>query len=227
MMSRWIVSGGGDAGWEYGLPPSLTAETWPRHRSNGLPLVHGFTIRVPDSYRVRGADRVALSYFHPGESESYPVTAQLQTRIHAILGGQAPNSSEAAQPFYRALAAHARARKPHVQWFTDLLHDTHAIIWHTEAELAGPRCPRPDDPLPAGLDPETMRLGEAVESAQPLMFIEHAPEYLTIQFGPPLYWIQSEAEGFGELTLQITDGVGHASGNCQIDLEHALLDWAC
>ncbi len=62
------------------------------------------------------------------------------------------------------------------------------------------------------------------------MFVERAPEYLTIQFGPPLHWIQDEAEGFGELTLQINDSVGHAnygSGNCQIDLEHTLLDWGC
>jgi hypothetical protein len=229
-MSHWIVSGGGSAGWEYGLPPGLTAETWPRHRSNGLPLVHGFTVRVPERYRVRGADLVALSYLHPGESESYPVNERLKTRIQAILRGEAPSRIEADQPFFRALAAHARAQQPHTQWFTDLLQQTHAIVWHTEAELGGPRCPRPTDPLPAGLDPETMHLDEPVESAQPLMFVERAPEYLTIQFGPPLHWIQAEAEGFGELTLQINDGVGHAnygSGNCQIDLEHTLLDWAC
>ena len=107
------MSGGGNAGWKYGLPPSLTAETWPRHRSNGLPLVHGFTIRVPENYRVRGAERVALSYFHPGESESYPVNETLQARIQAILGGEAPSSTEAGQPLVRALAAHARAPQPH------------------------------------------------------------------------------------------------------------------
>ena len=51
-----------------------------------------------------------------------------------------------------------------------------------------------------------------------------------IQLGQPLNWVQAEVDGFGECVMEIEDDVGRANygtGNCQIDLENSLLDWAC
>ncbi len=230
-MTEWIVAGGaGDAGCEHGLPPGVTEVTWPRHRRNGMPLVHGFTVRVPAAYRARGADNVALSYFHPGDSESFYPKPALRTRIEALSDGAPLEGDERDSAFFRAIAEHAKAAQPNTQRFTDLLGHTHAIVWHTEATLAGPRCPRPSEELPQGIVGKAMFLDEPVRDASPLSFATTEPERPYIQFGTPLHWVQAEVDGFGEMVLEIEDGVGGAnygSGNCQIDLENGLLDWAC
>ncbi len=230
MNTRWIVRGDGSAGWEHGLPPGIEPAQWPRHATNGLPLVHGFTIRVPEDLRVRGNDRVALSYFHPGESESYGPRPPLGGRIRAIMEGGPLEAAEGDDPFFRALVDHVRADKARTQLFTDLLGHTHAIIWHTEAELNGTRCPRPSEKLPDGHEPQTMHLHEPVRDEAGLAFSDGEPKRTLIQLGGPLHWVQAEVEGFGEKVMEIEDDVGRAnygSGNCQIDLENGLLDWAC
>lgn len=63
-----------------------------------------------------------------------------------------------------------------------------------------------------------------------LSLTDQDPGSPVIQFGHPLHWVQSEFEGFGDIVMEIEDSVGRANygtGNCQIDLEHSLLDWAC
>ena len=117
MKTHWIVSGGGDAGWQHGLPPAIDESEWPRHARSGLPLVHGFTIRVPEEYRARGADEVALSYFHPGDTESYPPRPAEAERVKAIFAGAALTDAEAAQPFFTDLVKHVAARKDRTQRF--------------------------------------------------------------------------------------------------------------
>jgi hypothetical protein len=234
----WIVPGDDPAraaGWEHGLPPGIAEDQWPRSRASGLPLVHGFTIRVPAPHRARGADRVALSYFHPGDSESYPSEGEVTARVAAVLGGAALAQGEEGHPFWRALAAHAASRHPAVVRYRDILDHDHAIVWHTEADLAGPRCARPETPLPEGIDGAAMHLEDPVLEARPLRLAEAAPERIHIQLGRPLHPVQSTeeelyAQGFGEQVLEIETEVGGANygdGNCQIDLANDLLDWAC
>jgi hypothetical protein len=230
MTTFWIVPGNGDAGWEHGLPPSVTPAAWPRHKGNGLPLVHGFTIRVPEEYRVRGSDCAAFSYFHPGQSESYAPKPALRDRIQAVVAGGALEGPESDDPFFQALFEHVKTAQPNTQYFTDLLSHTHAIVWHTEAELERPRCARPEQKLPAGHEPKTMHLDEPVLAERGLSRAEQEPGRPFIQLGPPLHWVQSEVDGFGEKVLEIEDDVGRANyggGNCQVDLANGLLDWAC
>lgn len=50
-------------GWAYGRPVGITTDQWPRSRSNGLPMAHLWTILVPEAYRVKGQDLVAISFF--------------------------------------------------------------------------------------------------------------------------------------------------------------------
>ena len=52
-----------DQGWVYGLPPGISSEQWPLDPVTGFPLMHGFTLLLPEDYRVHGADIVALSFF--------------------------------------------------------------------------------------------------------------------------------------------------------------------
>lgn len=233
-MTTWIVTKETEkrAGWEYGLPPGIKPEQWPRHATSGLPLIHGFTIHVPEEFRAKGSERVGLSYFHPGDSESYPGKSE---RVSAVLDGAALEGDEKKDPFFVALAKYAAAEHPATDYFEDILDHTHAIVWHTEAELHGARCPRPAEKPPAGVDPKATHLDDPVSDETPLYFSDAAPERVFIQLGAPLHPVQASAEeleeqGFGECVLEIETDVGGANygdGNCQIDLENGLLDWAC
>ena len=35
-------------GWVFGLPPGIRSEQWPLDPNTGYPMVHGFTLRLPD-----------------------------------------------------------------------------------------------------------------------------------------------------------------------------------
>lgn len=52
-----------DHGWVYGMPPGISTEQWPLDAVTGYPLMHGFTLELPDDYRVHGEDIVAVSFF--------------------------------------------------------------------------------------------------------------------------------------------------------------------
>jgi hypothetical protein len=49
--------GGSDShGWCFGLPPGISPKQWPLDPLTGYPLVHGFTLRLPEDYRCHGPD---------------------------------------------------------------------------------------------------------------------------------------------------------------------------
>jgi hypothetical protein len=50
-------------GWCFGLPPGISQQQWPLDPNSGYPLMHGFTLLLPEDYRVHGPDLVALSFF--------------------------------------------------------------------------------------------------------------------------------------------------------------------
>src|ERR1022692_4732487 len=52
-----------DHGWCYGLPPGIAQNQWPLSPSNGYPMQPCFTVRIPEPYRTKGPDYVALSMF--------------------------------------------------------------------------------------------------------------------------------------------------------------------
>jgi hypothetical protein len=134
-----------------------------------------------------------------------------------------------------AVAAHVEAHHPATDRFTDILDHDHAVVWHTEAELGGPRCARPAQPLPEGIDGAAMDLDSPVATESALYLTPEEPSRVHIQLGWPLHPVQCSGEelqdrGFGQLVMEIETDVGgsnYGDGNCQIDLENGLLDWAC
>ena len=48
-------------GWVFGLPPGIAQSQWPLDPNNGYPLNHGFTLRLPEDYRVHGPDIVVIN----------------------------------------------------------------------------------------------------------------------------------------------------------------------
>ncbi len=43
-------------GWCYGRPPGIDAGRWPISATNGMPLRHAFTVKLPPQYRTLGND---------------------------------------------------------------------------------------------------------------------------------------------------------------------------
>lgn len=56
-------AGEANHGWCFGLPPGIRPEQWPLDPDTGYPLMHGFTLLLPEDYRVHGPEIVALSFF--------------------------------------------------------------------------------------------------------------------------------------------------------------------
>ncbi|MDN5000800.1 hypothetical protein ACFQZO_07900 [Bradyrhizobium sp. GCM10027634] len=105
-----------DHGWVYGLPPGISSEQWPLDAVTGYPLMHGFTLRLPDDYRVHGEDIVAVSFFATAPDHN---------------DGGAPDDPEIRE------AVKARSVHPRLSRMTDILDYDYAALLLTKAEYDG------------------------------------------------------------------------------------------
>jgi len=105
-----------DHGWVYGLPPGISSEQWPLDPVSGFPLMHGFTLKLPDDYRVHGEDIVAVSFFATAPDHN---------------DGGAPDDPEIRE------AVTARASHPRLARMTDILDYEYAALLLTAREYDG------------------------------------------------------------------------------------------
>lgn len=130
------------AGWCFGLPPGIEPDQWPLDPCDGYPLMHGFTVMIPDAYRCRGPDLVAISFF--GTPEDMDVGEGglfIQDDIAGLFESDcAKPKDEDLKPFWRA----ARHEHPRLQRFGGKGLAPYAAILLTQAEYEGALCP----PLP-------------------------------------------------------------------------------
>jgi len=123
-------------GWCFGLPPGIAPEQWPLDRYNGYPLVHGFTLLLPQDYRCHGPDFVAVSFF----SVAFEHTGgQVNALVETALKAEKPPVDPELRPLW--LSHH----KPHPQfhYMSNGVGGDYAAILLTEAEFNGPFCQPP------------------------------------------------------------------------------------
>jgi hypothetical protein len=127
-------------GWVFGLPPGITTEQWPLDPISGYPLMHGFTVKLPDDYRVHGPDIVALSFFATA-AEQNDGGARKRDDLYATVTDAAapPPDNRHLLPFWKQ----AKARHPRLHRMSDILDYEYAVILLTEAEFNGPLCQPP------------------------------------------------------------------------------------
>ncbi len=126
-------------GWCFGLPPGITPEQWPLDPISGYPLMHGFTIRLPDDYRCHGPEIAALSFFATAADQNDGGARARPALREAVLGsGGAPAQPEL-MPFYAA----ARSAHPRLHRMQDILGYEYAVVLLKTEEFAGPPCPPP------------------------------------------------------------------------------------
>lgn len=120
------------SGWAFGMPPAINPEQWPLDPDTGYPLMHGFTLQLPEEYRCHGPEIVGVSFFgSPPDHEE----GTLNPRVAAALAAGAPPSEPDLLPFYEA----QQRRHPRAHFMIDVLDAHYAVILLTAEELAGPR----------------------------------------------------------------------------------------
>ena len=105
-----------DHRWVYGVPPGITSEEWPLDPVTGYPLMHGFTLLLPEDYRVHGEDIVAVSFFATAPDHN---------------DGGAPDDPEVRE------AVMARTSHPRLSRMTDILDYEYAALLLTRAKYEG------------------------------------------------------------------------------------------
>ena len=134
-------------GWVFGLPPGIAPDQWPLDPNTGYPLMHGFTVLLPDEYRCHGTEIVALSFFAVPAEHNDGGTATTG-KIFEILKGTvvAPPPDPDLLPYWKSV----RDSHPRLHRMTDVLDCEYAVILLTQAEFDGPLC----RPPPLGQTPE-------------------------------------------------------------------------
>ncbi|MFI7289683.1 hypothetical protein ACIBRY_24000 [Streptomyces anulatus] len=150
------------AGWCGGRAPGIGTAAWPRSPVTGLPMIHVITLELPEDYRRKGEDLVALSLFQADDHVATAVEG-----VAELLGGTTPTAEQAADPFLAAVAATAAARHPQQRDLEDLIGGAHALLWLTAEEFAAPRIDPPADIRPAGLGDHYRRGQNAWDDSAP------------------------------------------------------------
>ncbi|GAB3117969.1 hypothetical protein GCM10027055_30650 [Janibacter alkaliphilus] len=120
------------SGWAFGMPPAIRPEQWPLDPDTGYPLMHGFTLQLPEEYRCHGPEIVGVSFFgSPPDHEE----GTRNPRVAAALAADTPPSEPDLLPFYEA----QQRRHPRAHFMIDVLDAHYAVILLTAEELAGPR----------------------------------------------------------------------------------------
>jgi hypothetical protein len=147
-------------GWVFGLPPGITPEQWPLDPISGYPLMHGFTVKLPEEYRVHGPEIVALSFFATATDQN-DGGARKREDLHAAV-----TDANAPPPDNRHLLTfwkQAKASHPRLHRMSDILDYEYAVILLTETEFNGPLSQPPQlgaNPyLDAAKKPQWMSVG--------------------------------------------------------------------
>ncbi|MEV4412804.1 hypothetical protein [Catellatospora sp. NPDC049609] len=122
------------AGWAGPEGPGIDVRSWPRSPRTGQPMMHCFTLWLPEAYRRRGSDLVAVAVFQWDDDEYFGAPMPYLT------SGQAGDLGDD-HPFWEQLAQ--SVRHPRLQLADDGVDHLFAMVWLTEAEFQGPRVPRP------------------------------------------------------------------------------------
>ncbi len=162
-----------DHGWVFGLPRGIRTEEWPLDPVTGSPLMHGFTLLLPEQYRCHGPEIVGLSFFatpadlNDGGAQTDKIFSDLILNgTHAIK----PTFDErmwnmarlkSSTDPWRAYRSHAANKHPRLHRITDVLDYHYAIILLTAEEINGPQTAPPNLPMRDGKKPTWMTKGAA------------------------------------------------------------------
>ncbi|BFP54644.1 hypothetical protein ACWGBY_01325 [Streptomyces griseus] len=150
------------AGWCGGRAPGIGTAAWPRSPVTGLPMIHVITLELPEDYRRKGADLVAVSLFQADDHVADDIEG-----VDELLAGAEPTPEQGADPFLAEVIAAAAARHPLQQELEDLIGGAYALVRLTAEEFAAPRIDPPADIRPDGLGDRYSRGQNAWDDSAP------------------------------------------------------------
>lgn len=184
-MQHRFVDPTSNQGWVFGLPPGLKPEQWPLDPVSGYPLMHGFTLLLPEDYRIHGPDIVALSFFATAADQNDGGASLRPDLAAAVLGQPAgPDDSPNLTPF----RDHAARSHPRLHRMTDILDYAYAVILLTKPEFDGPPCQPP------------------AFASNPYLDESKRPRWMSEGSGHACYW---GAGGYGMDGMPVIDGYIH------------------
>ncbi|HHL2459773.1 TPA: hypothetical protein ACQ30S_004107 [Yersinia enterocolitica] len=162
-----------DHGWVFGLPRGISTEEWPLDPVTGSPLMHGFTLLLPEQYRCHGPEIVGFSFFAT-PAELNDGGAQIDESFSDLVLNGTPATKptlvervwnlarlKSSKDPWRAYRTHAANKHPRLHRMTDILAYHYAIILLTQDEINGPQTTPPDLPMRDGSKPIWMERGAA------------------------------------------------------------------
>jgi hypothetical protein len=125
-------------GWLFGLPPGITSDQWPFDPNSGYPLMHGFTLLLPEDYRIFGPDVVAVSFFGtaPDHCDGMPFEVDgMREKVEVL------------------------PTHPGLRVLPDVVFCEFRLILLTRAEFDGPLCQPPEPIAETSRPPDWMTIG--------------------------------------------------------------------
>lgn len=126
-------------GWAFGRPPGIKTIQWPRSRVNGMPMAHIWTFLVPEGYRVKGENYIAISLFQADDH----VADRIEGVREAISDNQEIKDSEK-QFFWEAILDYAKNKHPMEVYLEDIIGGGWVLVWLTKEEFESDLTEIPD-----------------------------------------------------------------------------------
>ncbi|MGO2624800.1 MAG: hypothetical protein ACTH9C_08310 [Psychrobacter sp.] len=156
-------------GWAFGRPVGITTDQWPRSRIHGLPMAHLWTILVPEAYRVKGKDLVAISFFQAEDAFEDRVDG-----VEDMLTNSTEMNNIDANDFWASLSCYVNHRHPQETYLEDTIGGSWALIWLTKDEFEGKPTPLPNKENSIHPDYEVDEWGSTCFAKDaPAQFIQH------------------------------------------------------
>ncbi|MBN7768291.1 hypothetical protein KUV44_15700 [Marinobacter daepoensis] len=124
-------------GWIFGLPPGIKSEQWPIDPNTGYPLMHGFTLKLPEGYRVYDGI-VGISFFAIAIEHNDGGPKYVKGLEEAVLSDQLPEN-----PSFKEFWDSVKNGHPRCKYVTDILGCYYATLLLTEEEFNGDFCEPP------------------------------------------------------------------------------------
>lgn len=119
-------------GWAFGRPVGITTIQWPRSRINGTPMAHLFTILVPEPYRVKSQELIAISLFQADDHVEDTVDG-----VEELINNLTEVDNADAKAFWSSLSLYANNRHHQEIYLEDIIGGGWALIWLTKEEFEG------------------------------------------------------------------------------------------
>lgn len=237
-------------GWTGDRGPAIDPASWPRGPLTGLPMFHAITLRLPEEYQRRGPEFPAIAFFQ-GEGQfaeeldreadpddpflrdlATSVSHPRQTVYEDIIGGRFALLWLTEQEFAggpTAPPADPRRDGEHgdddegPNAWDEFGHPTSPVFLVERDDPNAGKAPveyGDDSDYTAPYDPSTHDYHPWVEPLE--LFVNH--------LGGTAFPVQGVPDGLTPYYLELVELPGMnlgGDGNCQIDLESGVFDWAC